>query len=141
MYGVEVPTQEKYRFVDEEGEKAMRARHDMVFFSLTVATSEPVVLLEYKRDQPQAGRDFLVIRKDLQKLFLEPVASGGGKCMFHILHAEDSGTLRPLRVSYDNALKSALQTDRRIARVSGDPLGDWPIVLVRMADPCGSTPA
>src|SRR3954451_22077927 len=44
-YGIEVPTGGRYRFVDQVGDRRMRARHDLVIFG----EREPEVLVEFKR--------------------------------------------------------------------------------------------
>lgn len=99
-YGIEVPTQKLYRFVDEEGEKTIRARHDLVLFE----GAEPDVLVELKTGQPAAsadGDDHPAISKDLRKLLLEKAP---GKAMFHICHASDRGTLPAIIKKYEAAL-------------------------------------
>ena len=100
-YGIEVPTKGLYRFVDEEGEKTVRARHDLVLFD--GANSD--VLVELKTGQPSAsGDDHPAISKDLRKLLLE---KAGGKCMFHICHASGSETLSAVIKKYDAAFTFA----------------------------------
>lgn len=93
-YGIEVPTDGRYRFVDQVGERTMRARHDLVIFG----EAGPEVLVELKREQPATrGEDYPAISKDLRKLLLEEAL---GKSMFHIFHASDAGTLPAVLSKY-----------------------------------------
>jgi hypothetical protein len=113
-YGIEVPTDGRYRFVDQVGERTMRARHDLVIFG----QSGPEVLVELKREQPAAkGEDFPAISKDLRKLLLE---EAGGKCMFHLCHASDAGTLPAVIKKYVAAFAFAMASvdAREVERVS-----------------------
>lgn len=118
-YGIEVPTEKLYRFVDEEGEKTIRARHDLVLFS----GDDSDVIVELKTGQPAAsadGDDHPAISKDLRKLLLEKAP---GKAMFHICHAADSGTLPALIKKYNLALRFAIARIEELGQVR-EPF-DW----------------
>ena len=126
-YGIEVPTSLKYRFTDEPGEGTVAARHDFVLFETArpnaIEAPQPLVLMEFKADQPAARRgegvvvDFPAITKDLKKLLQEPFAPG--RCMFHVLYAADAGTLPALLEKYRLAWECA--------RLEGPefPAGAW----------------
>jgi hypothetical protein len=100
-YGIKVPTGGRYRFVDQVGERTMRARHDLVIFG----EAGPEVLVELKRNQPASkGEDYPRISKDLRKLLLE---EAGGKAMFHICHASNAGTVPAVARKYVAAFSLA----------------------------------
>jgi len=99
-YGIEVPTIGLYRFTTKQGQKMIRARHDLVLFE--GGTRD--VLIEFKKGQP-GGKSSPAISKDLQKLLRENAESG--KAMFHICHAAKKRTIPTLLDKYNEALTDA----------------------------------
>ncbi len=115
-YGIEVPTDLKYRFVDATGERKVAARHDFVILEQANAGWNRSILLELKRDQPameirEGQLCCPAISKDFQKLLLEQATNGKG--LLHILHAADAGTLDALLQKYRVALTGALGASRK----------------------------
>jgi hypothetical protein len=111
-YGIEVPTKEKYRFVDMPGERKVAARHDFVILEQARPDANRSILLELKRGQPAMEiRDRQwhcpAITKDFQKLLLEQATDGKG--ILHILHAANAGTLEAVLQKYRAALTRALE--------------------------------
>lgn len=109
-YGIEVPTKRQYRFVDETGENKTSARHDLVLLTETAEGFKRDVLFESKREQPSLvarpdGIDCPAISKDYRKLLMEEGQSG--KCMFHICHAANRGTLPAVLEKYNAGLTRA----------------------------------
>lgn len=96
-YGIEVPTEELYRFCEEPGDRRVRARHDFVMFPDQRAAS---VLIELK-----VSTDGKVITKDFVKLICE---RAGGKAFIHLLPSKDTGTLPNLMRKYrDSGMQAA----------------------------------
>jgi hypothetical protein len=109
-YGIEVPTKRRYRFVDETGENKTTARHDLVLLADVEGALKRDVLFESKREQPSlvarpGGIDCPAISKDYRKLLMEEGESG--KCMFHICHAADRGTLPAVLEKYNAGFTNA----------------------------------
>lgn len=107
-YGIEVPTDGRFRFVTTPGDRRVKARHDLVFLDGDV----PVVLVELKREQPSGNCDgYPAISKDLRKLLLERAP---GKAMFHICHASDRGTIPAVTDKYRASIafaKASIEAD------------------------------
>ena len=84
-YGIEVPTEETYRFVDDEGDKETAARHDFAVYSGATANADRLILLELKKDQPElvgeVDPDCPKVRKDFQKLIVEGRTGGKACCI------------------------------------------------------------
>jgi hypothetical protein len=115
LYGVEVPTQELYRFTREEGLGRRRGCMDFVILDAASPDAERLVLTEFKEGQPstltdERGTYCPAISKDLHKLLREPAASG--KSMVHICHAANTGTIRAVLAKYDAGLKRAVENVR-----------------------------
>ncbi len=109
-YGIEVPTEETYRFVDDEGDKETAARHDFAVYSGATANADRLILLELKKDQPElvgeVDPDCPKVRKDFQKLIVE--RAHRGKSMLHILHAADGATIPAVYQKYNAGIRWAL---------------------------------
>lgn len=127
-YGIEVPTTESYRFVDDEGNRETSARHDFAVYGGAEATAERLVLLELKKDQPdlvgEDDPDCPKVRKDFQKLIVETARKG--KSMLHILHAEDNATIPAVYQKYNAGIKWALRRAAPVVnvRLRRNPLDD-----------------
>jgi hypothetical protein len=131
-YGIEVPTKEVYRFTLEPGDGEVSARHDFVVLAEARHDAARMNLVELKREQPEvtrgaAGTDCPKIRKDLQKLLLEPALDG--KCMLHLFHAAKSGTIPSVLTKYNAAMPQAIRRAREAIRrareaTTRDPLPD-----------------
>lgn len=114
-YGVEVPTDKLYRFTKEVGTDKRRGCLDFVILDAVNPEAERLVLVEFKEGQPGTitdgrGAYCPAITKDLHKLLLEP--SADGKCMLHMCHAANSGTVRAVLAKYDAALRRAVEDAR-----------------------------
>ena len=110
-YGIEVPTKTQFRFIDETGENTTAARHDLVLLEKTERKFNRDVLIELKREQPKLvvtpdGIDCPAISKDFRKLLLEKAVTG--KCMFHICHAADNGTIKAVLEKYNAGFAKAI---------------------------------
>lgn len=81
FYGVEVPTNEIFRFT---GIGSRSASTDLAIFK-PANSSEPIIRVECKSKQPKQKS----IDKDIEKLMIEPCS--GAYC--HIFESENSGTL------------------------------------------------
>ena len=113
LYGIEVPTQYKYRFVDKVGTVRRRALVDFVLLGSDPATMDRDVLVEFKQGQPNrvlptedTPLDYPKITKDLHKLLAEPGCHG--RCMFHICQAADEGTLAVIEAKYNAVAQNAM---------------------------------
>jgi hypothetical protein len=121
-YGIEVPTKRQYRFVDETGGVKTSARHDLVVLTETEEGFARDVLFESKREQPKLVSrpdriDCPAISKDYRKLLMEEGKSG--KCMFHICHAANRGTLLAVLEKYNAGFSRALAKSRADAATLG----------------------
>jgi len=148
--GIEVPTVETYRFVDDDGDRETSARHDFAVFGGNTAAASRLVLLELKKDQPDTDGsstepDCPKVRKDFQKLILE--RAQWGKAMLHILHAADHDSVPAVLQKYNAGIKWALRLAAPVAaaRQNRDPLEDgcWftLFILVVRRRRVGNTPA
>lgn len=129
LYGIEVPTREKYRFTTAPGEQVVSARHDFVILPEGRFDADRLNVVELKKDQPAlegTGDDIdcPAIRKDIMKLILEKAEHG--KSMIHICHAANSGTIPAVLHKYNAALWQGLRMSRPIAARLGllDPFED-----------------
>lgn len=101
LYGIEVPTKNKYQFSGKTTEVA--ARTDLAIFDSfeTAARNEPIINIEFKEGQPTPQQ----IKKDWQKLLREPV---DGTCFYHVLQSARQNTVpaltKKLASSYDEAV-------------------------------------
>ena len=140
-YGIEVPTEETYRFVDDEGDKETAARHDFAVYSGATANADRLILLELKKDQPElvgeVDPDCPKVRKDFQKLIVE--RAHRGKSMLHILHAADGATIPAVYQKYNAGIRWALHRATPVVtvRLERNPLDDaswftFFILVVRM---------
>lgn len=128
-YGIEVPTQEAYRFTLAPGVKEVSARHDVVLLSDARHDAARLNLVELKKDQPALSGtgddiDCPAIRKDVQKLILE--AAVHGKSMLHILHAANAATVPSVLRKYNAAVWQGLRLSSPVAARLGlpDPYND-----------------
>ena len=119
-YGIESPTTQGYRFTLEPGDRLTSARHDFVLLAESDRDADKSNLLELE-GQPKVtvneyGADCPMIRKDLQTLILEKAVDG--KCMLHLCHAADSGTIPKLLGKYNAAIAQAIRLSKPVARPS-----------------------
>jgi hypothetical protein len=117
-YGIEVPTHGAYRFVTEPGDREVAARHDFAVLSGPQQDADRMNLVELKQGPPDVergpcGPDCPKVRKDLEKLILERAADG--KCMLHICHAADAGTVPSVLEKYNMAMPHAVRRAREAA--------------------------
>jgi hypothetical protein len=118
-YGLEVPTEDTYRFTPAPGDGKRKALHDFVLFGPDRDNVYPRVRTELKEGPPSVRRDFAGIvddvpqlTKDLRKLLQEP--SLDGRAIVHVLQAADeNGTIPSLLEKYRVALRRALETLQR----------------------------
>lgn len=110
VFGIEVPTERKYRFTKAAGSRRRSALHDLVLFD--GLDTRPGVLIELKEAQVAVATDdehnvidAAAISKDLHKLFAERPLHG--KCLFHILQAADRATVPALLSKYVPAVRVA----------------------------------
>jgi hypothetical protein len=118
LYGIEVPTNKKYRFATGPG-NWRSARYDFVMFPDRDAMETRRTIVELKAGQPGEGSDAecAAIRKDFVKLLEEPVAEG--RAFFHLLMATNAKTLPRLLGRYTQALNGAR------AKVAGETIDGW----------------
>jgi hypothetical protein len=129
LYGIEVPTRQRYRFTTVPGNGTVAARHDFVVMKEPCPAAARLNLMELKEGQRggpvlAADADCLPIRKDFQKLMLEVAEQG--KSIMHILQAVDADTISSLLGKYNIAVRRAVSLPREQARLLSipDPLLD-----------------
>ena len=148
LYGIEVPTQYKYRFVDKVGTVRRRALVDFVLLGSDPATMDRDVLVEFKQGQPNrvlptedTPLDYPKITKDLHKLLAEPGCHG--RCMFHICQAADEGcqadsrTFAAIEAKYNAVTQNAINLASKttgghsdLAAQDGNGPNRWFLLLI-----------
>jgi hypothetical protein len=113
-YGIEVPTEKKYRFTSAPGGRLTRGRHDLVFLAGPSPGAERRVLVELKEGRLAEGSANKAITKDFVKLLREPAVDG--KSFLHILPVASPAALRDLRSAYGAAYREALGNVRVVYR-------------------------
>jgi hypothetical protein len=104
LYGIEVPTNNRYRFAMGPG-NGRRARYDLVFYPDRDAMATRRAIVELKAGQPGNKNVCPAICKDFVKLLSEPI--GEGRAFFHLLMGSRRNSLGELMGRYTAALRGA----------------------------------